>query len=436
MNLRIQQYWELLRSSYWFVPTLLCLAAAALASLLVYIDYLIIHELENVPDWLYQGSPEGARTVLSTIGGSMIGVAGVVFSITTVALTLASNQFGPRLMRNFLRDRSNQVVLGTFLATFLYCLIVLVFVQGQEGQTFTPRAAIAAGILLAVVGLGMLIYFIHHVLVSIQATHVVMEVGAELRRAIEQLLPADAESASRSPSEEALATIRENATELVADQAGYVIGIDAKALVKFADKHDLVLEIHCRPGHYLIPGEVIAIVSPAQSNEQEVLDEVRRALVIDRQRFALQDIEFTIDQLVEIAVRSLSPGINDPFTAVNCIDVLSEALGIIATRPLPSPYHYGEEQLRVILLPVTFAGIVDAAFNQIRQYGASSPAVLIRMLEALLPVASVAKRPADREAIALHARLIYEAGVTGFQADADKQDLKRRFERITSRLGS
>lgn len=434
MNLRIRQYWELLRSSYWFVPTLLCVSAGAVASLLVYIDFLILRERENVPDWLYQGSSEGARTVLSTIGGSMIGVAGVVFSITTVALTLASNQFGPRLMRNFLRDRSNQVVLGTFLASFLYCLIVLVFVQGQDGQSFTPRAAIAVSILLAVVGLGMLIYFIHHVLVSIQATHVVMEVGAELRRAIELLLPCDATVELRSPTEDSLAKLRESSLELAADQAGYVIGIDAKALLRAAEKYDLTLETHCRPGHYLIPGEVMALVSPTLPADKLVAHDVRNAFVINRQRYALQDLEFTIDQLVEIAVRSLSPGINDPFTAVNCIDVLSEALGMIATRPLPSPYHYCDDRLRVILYPVTFGGLLDAAFNQIRQYGATSPAVLIRMLEALLPVAKVAKRPADCEAILLHARLIYEAGVAGFQADADKQDLKRRYERISSRL--
>ncbi len=139
--------------------------------------------------WIYTRGPDGARAVLSTIAGSMITVAGVVFSVTIVALSLASNQFGPRLLRNFMRDRGNQIVLGTFVATYLYCLLVMRTVQGMDGSQFVPHLSVTVAILMAVASLGVLIYFIHHVAVSIQAPELIANVAHELHEAIDRLFP-------------------------------------------------------------------------------------------------------------------------------------------------------------------------------------------------------------------------------------------------------
>jgi uncharacterized membrane protein len=435
MKLRLLQLWDALRSSYWFIPSVMCLLAFILAETLLPIDRLIETKEDSIPRWMYRGSPEGARTVLATIASGMLGVAGVVFSITTVALTLAASQFGPRLMRNFIRDRANQAVLGTFLATFVYCLVVLTSVSASDGNHFTPRVSIAVAVVMALASLAALIYFIHHFATSIQAPEVVNEVSRELLEALDVFLPREAQVENRVPEAETLAAFQEHPAEIVSAGAGYVQAIDTKALQRAAEEHDVTLRALCRAGHFVITGEVIVQVLPPYRLHEDLTAKVREAITLGRLRTTLQDLEFSIDQLVEVAVRALSPGINDPFTAIHCIDLLSEMLGRITHRPLPSPYRFDEAgHLRLITPEAKMANLLDASFNQIRQYGAGSPAVMIRMLEALAAIISQAKRPADLKSLAEHARLVFEAGQANFFADFDKEDLEERYRAIKKRL--
>jgi uncharacterized membrane protein len=373
--------------------------------------------------------------MLSAIAGSMVTVAGTVFSITTVALSLASGQFGPRLLRNFIRDRSNQFVLGTFTATFLYCLLVLRTVRGTDDGSFVPGVSVTVGLVLAIIDLGVLIYFIHHVAISIQADRVISVVGRELHETILRLWPEElgSESNRSRQASDAPGTVKK--LTVAATSSGYVDAVDDPALMHIAVEGDLVVTLLRRPGQFVVKGSPLAEVAGPAELDEEIGDKINGVVTIASNRTPFQDVEFAVDQLVEIAVRALSPGINDPFTAMTCVDRLGEGLCRLARRTVPSPYRYDEHRkLRVIAHPADFAGVVDAAFNQIRQYGHSSAAVLIRLLETLAVIANHTGREGDREALARHAELIYRAAAVGIPEESDRRDVEQRYELVHAAL--
>jgi uncharacterized membrane protein len=191
MKAKLDHFLFQLRSSYWFVPSVMALLSIGVALGMIVVDQSVGEDGIQGYWWIYAGGPDGARAVLATVAGSIISVAGVTFSIKIAALTLASQQFGPRLLRNFMADRGNQFVLGTFIATFLYCLLVLRTVRSWEDAEFVPHLSVTLGVLLAVASLGVLIYFIHHIAASIQASNVIARVSGELQAAIDRLFPED-----------------------------------------------------------------------------------------------------------------------------------------------------------------------------------------------------------------------------------------------------
>lgn len=442
MVTRFYVYWESVRTSYWFVPGLMVALSTALAPATVELDRLALARIDrDSPWWIYTGGPEGARAVLATVAGSMITVAVTVFSITIVALSLASAQFGPRLLRNFIRDRSNQVVLGAFVSTFTYCLLVLRTVRERDGVQFVPGIGVAVGIALALVSLGVLIYFIHHVAVSIQADHVILSVSQELHEAIDRLWPAAASRGKNEAEtdEQSLlpADFEERSVPIKAEACGYLAAIDDAGLLAVAAEQDLLIRALHRPGQFVVSGEALTrVLSPRPLDESNV-DAIRGAFLIESQRTPFQDVEFAVDQLVEVAVRALSPGVNDPFTAIACVDRLGEALCRLAQRATPSPTCYDESNhLRVVLYPAAFGAVADAAFNQIRQYGRSSAAVMIRLLETLTVIADRAHRQHDLRALERHSQLVFEAANRGLPDEADRQDAAERYQAINQLLES
>ncbi|WP_425615285.1 DUF2254 domain-containing protein [Anatilimnocola sp. NA78] len=440
MNQLLRYYWESLRTSYWFLPALQGLIAIVGALGTVYLDHIIHEHAKWAIPWTYTGSPDGARAVLSTIAGSMMTVAGVVFSITIVALSLASGQFGPRLLRNFIRDRNNQFVLGTFTATFLYCLLVLRTVRSAEDVRFVPGISVTIGILLAVFNLGILIYFIHHVAFSIQATEVIRAVTEELHQTIDRLWPdrlgqpppqPEGMPLDQVPPTPPQRYVHEEAVPMVATHSGYIDVINGEALIKLAREHDLIFRLAYRPGHFVIEGTTLAWAWPTQPATEEVSRSLNRAFIFASQRTPFQDVEFAVDQLVEVAIRALSPGINDPFTALNCIDRLGEALSQLMQRAVPPALRYDEDdQLRVITNPADFRAVTDAAFNQIRQYGSGSAAVLIRMLETFRKMGTLACREDDLVALGHHANLVVRAAKRDLPEPADLCDVEERYAEL------
>lgn len=438
MKARLSNFWEALRASFWFLPALMTFGAIGMSFATIALDWVVRERLLKRLALVWIGGIDGARQLLSTIAGSMITVAGVVFSITIVVLALASSQFGPRLLRNFMRDRGNQVVLGTFISTFTYCLLVLRSIHDGDGTPFVPYISVSLGIALALVSVAVLIYFIHHVSVIIQAPTVIAMVAAELEEGIDRLFP-EKLGQSRRPSETQHEPFPSNfdlyAKPIAASHTGYLQTINTEGLMKAATENDLVMRLHYRPGQFIIAGSSLLGAWPKQRIGEQLGNQINEAFILGNDRTPTQDVEFCIDQLVEVAVRALSPGINDPFTAIACIDRLGAALCLLSEREMPSRYRYDREgQLRVIADTVTFAGLTDAAFNQIRQYGRASAAVTIHLLETIEVILRRVRREGDGTALLRQAMMIERGSQAALTEEWDREDVTKRYRAVLELL--
>jgi uncharacterized membrane protein len=439
MKLWFTHKWEFLRDSFWFVPTLMVAAAIGLSFGMIRLDKATAEQTWITSlGWTFSRGPEGSRAVLSTVAASMMTIASVTFSITVVALQLASTQFGPRLLRNFMRDRGNQVAIGTFIATFTYCLLVLRTVNGTDAEPFVPHISVTVGLLLALASLGVLIYFIHHAAESIQAERVIGEVSRELERAIDRLYPERlGENPSQPPQFDENATaLAKTAPRTIASPASdYLQSIDVDRLLSLAQQHNLVLTLVQRPGKFCFKGGKLLDARPRERVDDSVREPLQECFYFGSRRTLVQDIEYAIDQLVEVAVRALSPGVNDPFTAVNCVDRLGAALCTLAEREFPSRYRVDEEgALRVVTHASTAPGLIDACFDQIRQASAGNVSLTIRLLET---IGEVARHTRDED---FHAALWEQAEAVFRGSDqqtldaADRQDVEEQFSVVKMSL--
>lgn len=420
-----------LRSSLWLIPTCMAIAAIFLSLAVPYLDAFFSPEKIDSLRWLSNMGPEGAMTLLSTIAGSMITIAGVVFSITIVALTLASAQFGPRLLGNFLRDRGNQFVLGTFVATFLYCLLVLRTIH-VDPNSYTPYWGTLVGLILAVCSLGVLIYFMHHIAISIQAPNLIAAVYGELEEDLTRLFPErlgmeKENEANKTSIPHLMARIEKEGMEIKAEVGGYLQAIENDGLMDIARERNLVIFLHYRPGRFITMGASLAKVLALGPMTDIVSQHINKQMICGTNRTQEQDIEFSVLQLVEVAVRALSPGINDPFTCINCIDHLSAILCQLCQRKIPSPFRYDPDGvLRIITPPVTFEGVLNAAFHQIRQHGKGNVAVIICLLDGLGRIGDNVERNEDREALIRHVEMVQIASRESIQQEIDLEAVEDR----------
>jgi uncharacterized membrane protein len=435
MGTRISYIVEWLRNSYWFVPAVMLVGAALLAWATTSLDELAEpEETPYVGELIFSGGTDGAHEVLSTIASSMITVAGVVFSITIVSLQLASSQFGPRMLANFMRDRGNQLTLGTFIAAFLYSLLVLRTIRSDDPDS-VPHLSVTVALLLAVAGLVVLVYFIHHVATTIQAPNLVNALAGELRRATDHLFPDVDEVEDVRPPEvhPGLPEDFEARSRQVTPQgAGYVQVIDVGRLVRIAQEHDLLVRIETRPGRFLVKNSRFVSAYPSERVGDDVAAGISGTVVTGARRTDRHDIEFPIKQMVEIAVRALSPGINDPFTASTCVDQLGAGLGELAGRALPSPYVVdGDDALRVVVGdPVTWERLVGAAYDQIRQCAESHTPVYLHLLEALTRVVGCVRNPSRLDPLVRQAELVLEAAVRRVESEADRAVVEQRYDAL------
>jgi uncharacterized membrane protein len=400
--------WHHLKGTYWFVPSLMTLTAAALAMVLIGID----RRYPGAAGWLgwaYGGGAAGARSLLSAVAGSAITVVSVTFSVTVVALTVSAQHFGPRLLGNFMRDTAAQVVLGAFISTFTYCLLVLRTVQGEgDGyETFVPHLATTIAVVITLLSVGALIYYVHHVSISMQVSEIALGVSRDLERAIDRLYPdpigEEREEAAAPRGRPA------GALPLASADSGYVQAVDGDRLVKVAREHDLVIWVLARPGDFVVEGTALACASEPSADRHTLSRTVQAAFVIGPDRTSEQDAGFAIQQLVEVALRALSPGTNEPFTAVTCIDRLGQGLARLACRRIPDAERTDEDgRVRVIAEPQAFGSLLNAAFGPVARAAAAEPVVTERLLGALSNLDRIARRAGDRRAIAKQAAAILQ----------------------------
>jgi uncharacterized membrane protein len=441
MKLRLVQAWQSVRGSYWFVPALMAIAAGALAYVTLWADDIVSSEQITGFGWLYTGGASGARAVLSAVVQSTITVTGTVFSITIAVLVLASNQFGPRLLRTFMRDSGNQVVLGTFIATFVYCLLILRQVRDLDDNDFVPYISVTTGSALAIVAIGVLIYFIHHIARSIQAPNVIATAAGELDGAIKRLFPemiGEGEDEPETPpaGQAVPQGFERGSGPIAATRSGYLVAVDGDRLLTIAGEHDVIVRLDRRPGQFVVEGQNLVTVWPKNRITPDLSERICGAFLFGNERTPSQDVGFAFSQVVEIAVRALSPSLNDPFTAITCIDRLSAGLCMLAQRRTPSPFRFDDQQkLRVIAEPDAFPEMADIAFNQIRQYGASSVAVMSRMLEAIRTVATCAGTHEQRLVLLRHAEMVHRTGIEHAPDEWDRAALAKRYDEVRHVLG-
>jgi uncharacterized membrane protein len=411
-RMRPLRWWTELNQTFWFVPAVMSALAVVVALVLVRYDYTNLRSLYGALPWIYNAGPEEARSMLSTIASSVMTVAGTTFSITIAALALASQQYGPRRLRSFTSDRGTQVVLGTYGATFLYCLIVLRSVHGPGEHTFVPHAAATLGYLFAIASVGVLIYFIHHIATSLEVEQLIDEDTRNLASVVHAAFERDVPPAARDDRGGA------GGTTIAAPSSGYARSVDVAGLLRMACELDGRIEILARPGTFVVRGEPLLRIEAPGPLPDRARRRAVRAVDIDERRSATQDPLFGVQQLVEIAVRALSPAINAPYTAIVCIDRLGGVLAEIPGRTMRAVHDGPDGRPRVRLPTVSFAEMLAAAFDDVRRYGRSSPAVLVSLLEALGRIARAASDPLEREAV----RAQVEAVAAAARADGPAGD--------------
>lgn len=408
MRARLIELFEDVRGSYWFVPALLALFGFSAGLALVYVDATVGDGWMGEVEWFYGSRPAGARSLLSTVAGSTITVAGVVFSITLAAVTYASGQYGPRLLTYFIRDKGNQITLGVFIGTFLYCLVVLRTIRSAEEasadtagtirEAFVPQLAIFGALSLAVTSIGVLIYFVHHVTDGIHINNVIARIGKGLL--------ADIEKHCRQSPERAACDAHDMpaGAMILSERTGYIETIDERALVKLACEHDVVVSVLVMAGDFVHRGSPLLQTDVSDAKE---LAGSAEFFSVSRKRSALQDLRFPIDELVELAARALSPGINDPFTAFACMDWLGAALIELSAMPQrPAALADEEGRVRLIMPRLDYASYVQAAIERLRPYAARDVNAAAHLLQVLTTVSQAVADPAHRDLLNLERGLL------------------------------
>lgn len=430
-----------MRQSFWFLPALLCLGAVVLAECLIFVDgRLGDGDLGALDFVITRVGESGSRDLLGAVAGSMLTVASTTFSITIAVLALSSSTYGPRLVRNFMADRGNQLVLGIFVATFLYSLMVLrsIRVPGtDEGSYFVPHLAVNVAVLLAVLSIGMLVYFIHHISDSVQVATLAEQVRVDLLKVVERLYPErDGQEGEAAPVvSDVFEQPDTRGAVLAADQTGYVESIDLDELLALAQEHDLVISLQVRPGKHVITGAKLGLVRPADRLSEDLHASALRAIRVGRARNPHQDPEFSALLLEEMAVRALSPSTNDPYTAINAIDSLASGLVALADRQSPSPYRRDREgRMRVIARSASLLDILVHFVDAMRHYAVDHPTVLHRTLEVLAQVGVSCPEAEVRQQMAAHADRLVEAFAATSPQDHDLQKLTDHAARVRELL--
>jgi uncharacterized membrane protein len=424
---------EALRTNLWVVPVVATVAVVVLFVVTYSLDRAAYDGLIQFPPWVISGTADVARVLLATVAAAIITVVGIVFSITIVALTLASTQFGPRMLRNFVRDPGTQLSLGTFVASFCYAMIALVSVGGGPHGDFVPHLSITTTLLFTLFDVAVLIYFLNHIATMIQLPVVIANIATTLVSEVTAMESSDVSpvGTARGPSHaELLHRLTEDGAPIRTPRSGYLQVIRHDVLVKIAAKSDAVVQLPYRPGHFMVAGQVIARVWPPEA-AGSVAERLALGHVAGAYRTLPQDVSFGLDQLVEIALRALSPAVNDTFTGMTCVDWIADCL--IRIAPLWHPQRIRRDadgNIRVIAFQPDFDRLVERSFDTIRQASIGMPALMIRQLDAIAKVIEQVPDRKRRTALIRQAEAIQRSNLTTVTDPADRDDVTQRYEAV------
>jgi uncharacterized membrane protein len=430
LPLRFRHYWDKLEATLWFTPALIGAIGCGMAVALLFLDATRSYS-DGLLWMLYTGDPASARDLIAALLSGMITMASLAISITMVVLTLAAAQLGPRLVSNFIRDRGTQLVLGFFIATILYLLVVLRTLNESVEGLAVPHFSITTGSALVALSLFVLLFYVHKLARSTNADTVINAVATDLYRRVEKTLPRNGEGESaRQPP----APCRRSVS---LGQTGYVQTIDVEQLVRSAAAADVTLHVDVRPGQFVLAADRLIAVVPPESCGDELVSSIRAAVLVGPERTPTQDVEYEIRQLVEIALRALSPGINDPFSAIAVIDHLSGALALALGGSLERAVHSDDcGKPRVVRNVVGHGELIAVAFDQIRVAAAGKPAILLGLIRALERLGSHATADSQRHSLRKHAAKIWHAANSSVADPDDRNQIEQRYRELRYRLNA
>lgn len=448
---KLKVAWGRLLGTLWFVPSVVVAACLTLAIGMVEVSSHVDGEVLSRWPLLFGANADSSRSILSAVASGMITVAGLTFSLTLLAVTQASSQYTPRILRNYLGDRANQLMLGTLVGIFAYCIVVLRTIRGGEENSFVPSLAVVLGMLLGIVGLVVLILAVHHIASSLQATTIIARVAGETTSAIDRLFPDafDLDAERLLEADRRLAVTLAGAVEqweaVPAPRSGYVQSVDMESLIQHAAERARLVRVDCCAGQFLVEGESMASLAPptrddetgdAQEEEESLTDLVTDTFNIGLYRTVEQDPRFGIRQLVDIALKALSPGVNDTTTAVSCIHYLGAILARAAARKIEVPIERVDGEVRVLPCGTTFEEMLSLAFDEIRQCAEGNVVVLRLLMTTATSVAAAATRQARRDAIRRQLALFHENARRTVNAPHDRRALRRDYRECLDRWHS
>ncbi|WP_232252779.1 MULTISPECIES: DUF2254 domain-containing protein [Rhodococcus erythropolis group] len=399
-----------IRESFWFIPAVLGVLAILLAQGLISLDHTIEErQLHTFGYFFYEVGVSGSRSILGAIGGSMLAVAATSFSITISVLATASSTYGPRLVRNFMSDRGNQVVLGVFSATFLYSLTVLRSIRSQSSDNvaFVPDIAVNVAVILAVICVAVLVYFIHHIADSIQVSTLSARVRSELVSCVDEMYP-------ELPPDNAVVVDRSDPAlsgdvVISADTSGFIVTIDEPSILRHTVHHSCTVEITTAGGRHVLVGDELARVRSGEASA-ELITAVRKCFSLSDARNPHQDIDFAVQQLTEMAVRALSPSTNDPYTAKNALAELAVGLVPLVQRNVIPEGRVDEQgSLRLLVYRTAPTAIVDTVFDAMRTYAVPNPIAVTATIDLARRIGTAARYQRTRDALIRQLTLLDDA---------------------------
>jgi uncharacterized membrane protein len=427
--------WDRMKVSFWFAPVVMSIAAVLLAWIMYEIDSLIPNEILANSHFILSGTPGELRTALISMATTILATAGVVFTLLTLPLSTVAAQYGSRLLRVFLGDRTTQLVLGTFVATFVYCLAAALSILPTIVEPDGPQLTVTVGLILMLASFGSLILLVQHISTMLQAPNIAAAAGGELRDVILSEIPNQPRSGEgiEDSSENSPGSLEESNGYIIrVKQAGSIQYIDPQYLLTLASEHNLVVRLLRKPGNIVWRGTKVALVWPAEKVTEDLDHQIRNAFRVGNGRTPTQDVAYAVNQLVEMAVRAMSPAINDPFTAMTCVDYIGEGLALFIKQGERSSYYYDQNnKLRIILEPVTFTELIDGAFNMLRHASCDNASVLLHMLEAIADIGKEVDSATIYQQLLRHVSLIQKESKAGALIGADRERISDYCEKLT-----
>jgi uncharacterized membrane protein len=432
---KLRQFWSDLRSSFWFMPSLMVAVNIILAIVLIEADSAGLNQWLSQWPRLFGVGAEGARQMLATLAGSMITVMGITFSMTLLALVLASGQYTSRILRNFMRNSITQATLGVFASIFAYCLIVLRTIRSGGVDEFVPSLAVFFALVMSLGGVGILIYFIHHIASSIQASSIIASVANETNAAIDRLLPIKPNKGLDEDRQQILESLDERTWYPVpADRSGYILSVNNQTLMNLAINNSTIVRMKHGIDAFVVQDTALISLALTYPPDQKMINALNAAYTIGRHRTVDQDPAFGIRQIVDMAMKALSPGVNDTSTAVMCVDYLTSIMVRLAGRQFPPLYHYDGETLRMVAIVPSFESLLSVSFDQIRSSAENNVAILVRILGALDTIGSMTIRLSHLRAIDKQLQCIAELTDRCIESSHDRARLKSRLSKVNKTL--